>query len=282
MIIRSMMAAGRAGILGEFPGSNAAYSTRALTPNLHAPIMRVRRDSDNSQQDFGANDDGDLDTAAILAFVGAGGIGGIATWYDQSGSGNHVTNAVNINQPLIVNNGFLIQTNGKPSVDFIPGFPTYLKNTAFSMNTNPHTVFSVVDYAFNDVNLRRFLSLQRNTGSQGNWIYASSSGTILAGSRHPVNNQIDSLPVPTTQDTLYYMTNSPNYQEMSVGGGFRFNDSGTITHADMQQIRVGQGDSDTGDTVWRGKIQEIILYPADRSADRVDIEQNQNDYWGII
>jgi len=145
MILRNMMTAGKGGILNEFQGAIAAYSTRALTGDTSQPLMRVWRASDGTQQDFFANDDGGLDGVAILAFVGAGGEGRVVTWYDQSGNGNHATQPASINRPQIANAGFLWQTNGLPSINFIPSFETYLKCTSFSMNTNPHTVFSVVD-----------------------------------------------------------------------------------------------------------------------------------------
>ena len=51
--------------------------------------IRVRRDSDNTEQDIGFNGNG-LDTSAIATF-GAGANVFIKTWYDQSGSGYNYT-----------------------------------------------------------------------------------------------------------------------------------------------------------------------------------------------
>jgi hypothetical protein len=65
--------------------------------------IRVRRSSDNAEQDIGFSGD-DLNTVALLAFVG-GGSGYIVTWYDQSGNGNHAEQPTASKQARIVNAG---------------------------------------------------------------------------------------------------------------------------------------------------------------------------------
>ncbi|WP_099071043.1 putative phage tail protein [Nostoc linckia] len=94
----------------------AVLSTRQV--NSDAPAaMRVRRSSDNKQQDIGFVGR-DLDTAALLAFVGAGD-GFVVKWYDQSGNENHFTNIANSQQPQVVASGVLITgINGKLALRF--------------------------------------------------------------------------------------------------------------------------------------------------------------------
>src|SRR5690606_3733736 len=58
----------------------------------------------NTEADIGFDASGDLDTAALLAHCGAGS-GYVVTWYDQSGAGNHATNATAAEQPRVVNAG---------------------------------------------------------------------------------------------------------------------------------------------------------------------------------
>jgi hypothetical protein len=50
--------------------SAAAYSLRKLRTAYTGPAIRVRRDSDNAEQDIGFTASGDLDTTALLAFGG--------------------------------------------------------------------------------------------------------------------------------------------------------------------------------------------------------------------
>ena len=62
----------------------AAYSVRKLRNDYTGPAMRIRRFSDNSEQDIGFDSDGNLDTTAITSFVGSNSAA-VVTWYEQSG-----------------------------------------------------------------------------------------------------------------------------------------------------------------------------------------------------
>lgn len=90
---------------GIFPTENVflAFSMVKVVKEYSGPIIRVRRDSDNVEQDFGLVD-GVLDRVAISTFCQGGGgsnIGYITTWYDQSSNAYHVTQSVGNRQPRI-------------------------------------------------------------------------------------------------------------------------------------------------------------------------------------
>jgi hypothetical protein len=82
----------------------AAFSLRAVN-GVTAKAVRVRRAPDNATQDFYADRLGNLLTAPVtgtdLATWLGGATGYVATWYDQSGAGNHVTQPAAANQPTI-------------------------------------------------------------------------------------------------------------------------------------------------------------------------------------
>lgn len=104
---------GFAGPYDAIPDIVAAYGMRRLLSAYEGPILRLRRDSDQTEQDFGYTDNGDLDVAALAAWLsGANGL--ITTWYDQSGNGNHATQVTAAAQPLLVLSG----QNGRPVVRF--------------------------------------------------------------------------------------------------------------------------------------------------------------------
>ncbi|MFC6349820.1 hypothetical protein H7691_06770 [Stenotrophomonas sp. CW117] len=65
--------------------------------------IRVRRSSDNTEQDIGFSSES-LNVSALLAFVGAGS-GYVTTIYDQTGGGKNFTQASTAAQPRIVNAG---------------------------------------------------------------------------------------------------------------------------------------------------------------------------------
>ena len=100
-------------LLDTYTGAEAGYSLRKISSTA-TNSLRVRRSSDNAETDIGFAADGNLDNAALLAFVGTGGTdnGYVTTWYDQSGNANNATQATATNQPQIVSAGNIINSNG--------------------------------------------------------------------------------------------------------------------------------------------------------------------------
>lgn len=80
------------------------YSLRHQRTAYAGSCLRVRRSSDNTEQDIGFTVAGFLDVAAMLTFVGAND-GFVRTWYDQSAGGNNIGQATTANQPRIVASG---------------------------------------------------------------------------------------------------------------------------------------------------------------------------------
>lgn len=92
-----------AGYLDDFsPAPRVAYSLRRVISTA-ALAIRVRRSSDNAQQDIGFVGD-NLDTAALAAFVGSDSAF-VTTFYDQTTTGINLVQATATSQPRIVNAG---------------------------------------------------------------------------------------------------------------------------------------------------------------------------------
>lgn len=92
-------AAGFVGPLDGISNITGAYSVRRLLASYTGDLLRLRRDSDDAESDFGYDGSGDLDTAAIATFLTAT-TGNITTWYDQSGNTRDVVQVTHANQPL--------------------------------------------------------------------------------------------------------------------------------------------------------------------------------------
>ena len=99
-----------------FSDASLIFSLRKIINDAPSKCIRVRRSSDNSEQDFNYLN-GTIDTASILSFVGAGD-GFVVTWYNQISNGLDATNAVQAEQPRIVVAGVLQLSVGKPSIYF--------------------------------------------------------------------------------------------------------------------------------------------------------------------
>ena len=70
---------GYVGLLDLFPNASAAYSLRKLRAAYSGSAVRVRRSSDNTEQDIGFTAQGELDTASLLSFVNSGKLWDTAT-----------------------------------------------------------------------------------------------------------------------------------------------------------------------------------------------------------
>ena len=93
-----------------------AYSLRQLKGSI-TNVIRVRRSSDNTEQDFTADE---ITNGTLLTFVGSGD-GFVTTWYNQgnqTSSNANLTNTTTSEQPKIVSSGTLITEGDKPCVEF--------------------------------------------------------------------------------------------------------------------------------------------------------------------
>lgn len=103
--------------LDSVGSATAAYSLRKLRTAYTGSAIRVRRSTDNAEQDIGFTASGDLDVNTLVDFVGTSS-GYVTTWYDQSGNSRNQSQASTGSQPAIVNSGVLVTVNGRPSILF--------------------------------------------------------------------------------------------------------------------------------------------------------------------
>ena len=102
----------------------AIYPTRNLRTAYSGAWIRVRRASDNAEQDIGFNTDGSPDMTAYAAF--GTGSEKVVTRYDISGNGHHLTQTDLAKCPVIRTSTY----NNKPCF-YYPGTAVH-KNTAFN------------------------------------------------------------------------------------------------------------------------------------------------------
>lgn len=258
------------GLLDTYSGAEAAYSLRKLRSAYTGNAIRVRRSSDNTEQNIGFVNNV-LDTSSLLTFVGAGN-GFITTWYDQSGNANNATQTTAANQPQIVSTGAMITTNGKNSISF--------DGTNDSLNLT--SIINVAASNYNsfvgkrDASGRRLMGL---TGGQGGavylwalWIdnnyYLQAKATHYQGS-----NATDT----TTNQLL--LTGLNNAGTMSI-----FKNGNTITSA-QNAITIGMTISTIG--IYSGpayafcNLQEIVFYNSNQSTNRTGIETNINSFYSV-
>lgn len=147
----------------------AVYSLRRAVPSYAGKCIRVRRTSDNAEQDidFTAST-GFLDEAALTSFVGANSAY-VTTWYDQSGNGYNATNTNAASQPQIVASGSVIKSRtGRPKIRF------YYMELSASLPNN--TTYYVSSGSWSDSQL-----YQITTESSGNTFIPSGKTNKYQG-----------------------------------------------------------------------------------------------------
>jgi hypothetical protein len=261
-------------LLDSYSGASAAYSLRNLSSAYTGPLIRVRRSSDNLERDIYGTFRGDLDLAALTSFVGANS-GFVTTWYDQSGTGRHATQATAGSQPRIVNAGAVDTLNGKPAVyntsttgmSFTPITLTNFTVLWVSKRDNTVTTQSIM-LAGNTANY-----MGDDTDDMGNPVAFVSGGSIV---RNTLNNTS-----PSGLETTYHLSYINRRNSTEAVGQFNnsnnsYNNSVLSTSSTLSSI-ANYGSNYN----YLGNIQEILMYSDDRSSSRTGMSSNINNYYKI-
>jgi hypothetical protein len=271
-------------LLDLYPNAAAAYSLRKLRSAYTGACIRVRRSSDNAEQDIGfvANE---LDTAALLAFVGSGN-GLIVTWYDQQGS-NNLTNSTLIRQPIIVSSGVLQLSGGMSSI-FMNKNVHFLTSTLSNLVALPVSIFGAVETislstnAFGNVS---FLVNGSTGGFQGRYeITASNTNYNLQRRNNSGTATAKALDAWTPKRTLitalFASSDLSGRQDGNVYAGVSYSGTPFSPGSSFYQLNHNIALNSTQLGI-DAKYMEVIIYHNDQTANAAAIEDNINNYYGI-
>jgi hypothetical protein len=250
-------------LLNTYSGATAGYSLRKVSSTYSGNCIRVRRSSDNAEQDFGFVSNA-LDTTSLTAFVGAGN-GFVTTWYDQSGNSRNATQTTATNQPQIVASGNLIIRNSKPYIEAT----STMYFTFTELNAAINTDYSLWLTYEKDTAGNQAIMLKN--GINYHWLdystiqYVSHLDTITISSSHNVN-------------TLYLINTITNY---SVGGTQYRNGSSIGTRGSLTSASVSNTFPSVSFRTAKITFSEMIYYPSNQSSNRTGIESNINAYYAI-
>lgn len=255
------------GLLDTYPSAAVAYSLRQLSSTYTGNAIRVRRSSDNAEQDFGFVDNV-LDTASLLTFCGAGN-GFVTTWYDQSGNANNGVQTTAINQARIVSSGSLITINTKSAIESNAGISFYSLTNSFNFGANHYNSF----VGLKGSNLNNFYGLG---GTRYFFANFSDSNYYLFGntSGFQQSNSTDNIgPTYTLLTGLKDLTGMKMYKNTSLIASSFVN----LSYA----ASIDSIGSYNGGNFHGGKYQEIVFYNSDQSSNRAGIESNINTFYSI-
>ena len=258
---------GGVGVLDTYSGASAAYSLRNLaSASVGSAVVRVRRSSDNTEQDFTSAEI----TDGTLATFCSGTDGFVTTWYDQSGNSNNASTPVALQQYLIVDNGVIYMSDGKPAIvnlnssNKFLGWNEFTAVTVISVSkqigaySKLQCLFSR-NYGNNTANERAIRRDDQSPYQNWNVVGNTQDWFVPANGDWYSNNILKTSDYTNPDTELLFLTNAGS-QTYSIS-------------------RIGDGGS-TGRSI-KSAIQEVIIYPTDQSANRAGIEANINTEYDI-
>ena len=268
-------------ILDLYPNAASAYSLRQLKTGV-TNVVRVRRSSDNTEQDFTPSE---ITDGTLTTFTGAGD-GFVSVWYDQSGNGVNSFNTTANEQPKIVSNGALILEGGVPSLLFSSG--QQLDTGAVTISSEDYSFFGVAKCSTSGSEaIVRCRDLGVSGSVEGVTFYELASGSTsnmsidngngdslipsIGDAVSQVKHLISTLYTTNTGD-FYVDTSKVGVQQVVVG-------SLPIGNVALPYINIGGRRYNRG---LDGTIQEIIIYDNNKQSDRGNIEADINDYYTIF
>ena len=260
------------GLLDDYPNAAAAYSLRKLRTDYTGDAIEVRKTvaSVTSTQDIGFDSNGDLDTAALLSFVGVGNDGFVSKWYDQSGNGDNASQVSASAQPKIVSSGSVILENGKAAIEF-DGSNDFFD--AASVTTgDPKSIF--ISSKFTSVSASEKVIFDSITTNQS-ILYKGTSNAIALG----FGTFTFTSYTATTDYVLYSIMHNGTNSNAYINSGQILTNTNLGTNA-FNGLRIAAVRG-TASLFYNGIISEFIVYGSDESANRTDIETNINDYYNV-
>jgi len=264
-----------------YSGAAGAWSLRKLDSTYSGNCIKVRRSSDNTEQDIGFIGNKYLDTAALKSFVGSNS-GYVTTWYDQSGNGRNLTQTTAANQPRIVDAGTVFRYNGRVSVQFIRANSHHLQNTALAISGGANAFVMTVsntDVVIATNNVIAYMSgggLAHQHNSSDIYAYA---GGVNAKSASTITTQV-------LFESVYSGGGAANADRLKLyqnGSQLTLNTFTGTVPATITSTGIAIGRPYGINTAYHGgSISEVVLWFSNQSSNRTGIESIINSYYGIF
>lgn len=290
--------------LDQYAGGKVGYSPRKLKTGVTTPL-RVRRSSDNAEQDASFSGD-NLNESALLSFCGSGDCF-VTALYDQSGNGAHMYQSTASAQPKIVSSGTVIKVNSRPTLlfdgtnDFMvcstgnEGYFTFLHDGTqyymfsvqqFGIVADPNAVYALL--ASSNAVSTSLGGAFRYDDRASQSVNQSIRIVIGNGATSVVSTLGDNNPSITNTLSQLTFAMNPSNATANDRAGFRINGSSEIkgnvatgsVSATSQTTATRIGAITTGTNFLSGYLSELIIFQGDQSGNRSAIEANQKAYFG--
>lgn len=247
-------------LFDNYSGATMAYSLRQLDFNYTGAAVKVRRDSDDTEQDIGFDDYGNLDVVALQAFC-SGTDGYVSRWYDQANS-NDLVQTDSTKQGQIVENGVALKDDDR-------NYYIECLNAEYNPPVQvpqPFTAFAVA----------RLDAVRRIMFNYVLWSASGGHQQFRAGG----DTMIGTLDYTNGEQYLHSVYADAANTELRLNGATDL--TGATTNPGTRQIHpdtyIFTG---TGAVLGSDRAFEMIIYGSNQSANFTGIENNINAYYDI-
>jgi len=270
-----------------------AFSMRILESDVDY-LIRLRRDSDDAEQDFGCNEDDLLDVTAINTWAGASTLY-VVTWYDQSGQGRNAVQTDPDKQPVFTPDTTFPYFNSDDVEDFL-----VVETSTLTLTNNGKNGTVIGVFYATDNNNHTFGTRQRTNGGNRwlahfNWsdnnLYFDPSN--VNGSRNIGNtvnidvwNQYSLIrrddPGNPATDRRIFRINNTEIQNLGYNDAFQH--TGDYYFGIGATIASTITSANPYDTFQHSTTRfcEFIMYAEGKDDSFLnEIEENQITYWNL-
>lgn len=249
-----------------------ALGHRKLRAAYAGSCIRVRRSSDNTEQDIGFSGQ-NLDTAALLAFAGSGDAAE-TTVYDQSGNARNWIQTTAGNQPLIVVAGVLNTKNSKPVARTVSTSNYFA--SSISLNPTANRYFFGV-YSIDSATETNPIFIQ----SFNEFALGHTSGALQAKTHGTVDYGVPSTVKPAANTLCVY-----DAQVSSTATSYSIDAATTAPNGGSSTFSAATWSATTQFLPYQsltGYFGESVIFDqagAASNADRRTMAANSKAYWG--
>lgn len=273
-------------LLDNYSGATAGYSTRKLKSSATLSL-RVRRSSDNSEQDIGF-DGNNLDLTSLTSFIGSDDAF-VTRWYDQSGNNYEFAQLSASLQPRIALSGTVDTANGIPSIYFGEATIKYME---VFLADEPHFDFT------DTFSLYMALKPANQSGAQvafgkGTGLFGQNGYYVVFDPSIAIGNCVfNNSDVSPTNFSVITSGNTSlgcyGWNFSSGNGNGSFNGITNNTYTGMISCKlnnslpiIGVYQTFASATDFDGWFSEMIIFPSDQTSNKSGIETNIMNYFGI-
>ena len=262
-------------LLDVFPGADVAYSLRRLRLAYTGAAVRVRRSSDNAEEDFKPEQ---IANGTLTSWTGANN-GFVTTWYDQSGNGRDATQSTSANQPTLVSSGVLKTESNMPAIDFDGAndrlvFPGSTVSSITSLSQ-----FCVVRCRDAANSMVISAAGQNANGKACGLSFSSSEAprTFIWGATPEPEGAANTLSRVMTSCVI-----SGTSISLFVNNGSAISGTASLSlNIDNNTVTIGTSPNNAFSLLFTGIMQEVLFFFTDKSQTRQDISNNINSYYVV-